>query len=187
MCSHSPSITFVYLCSLGRGRLADVRWGRLFDDLGGQMEAAERADRDAEAADLRRLEESRVALVDRLAAAAGCELTLSVEGIAAMTGTVEVAGADFVLLRTRSGTEMLVPLTGVTSVTGLPVGSAPPDPLDRRLGLGAALRRLARDRQPVTLSLRDGQSLSGTIDRVGLDALDIAEHAPDEPRRSGEV
>ena len=162
---------------------AHVRWARLFDDLGGQVEAAEQADRAAEAAELRRLELSRVALVDRLAGAVGARLMVSVEGVGLLDGVLMQVGRDWVLVQS-TGPESLVALSAVTSVTDLPVTSGPAaDDLDRSLGLGFVLRRLARDRAQVSVVVRTGETFTGTIDRVGADFVDVAEHAADLPRR----
>jgi hypothetical protein len=49
------------------------------------------------------------------------------------------------------------------------------------------LRAIARDRTPVAVLLRDATTVAGTLDRVGADYIDVAEHAPQEPRRSGAV
>ena len=164
-----------------------MRWARLFDDLGGQAEAAERADRAAEAAELRRLELSRVAMTDRLAGAVGSRLTLAVEGVDPLDGVLLQVGGDWALVQ-GSGPETLVVLSAVTAVTGLPVAAGSVgDALDRSLGLGFVLRRLARDRAPVSVVVRTGQTFTGTIDRVGTDFLDVAEHAADLPRRADAV
>jgi hypothetical protein len=165
-----------------------MRWSRLFDDLAGQLEAAERAERDAEAGELRRLEVSRISLGDRLAAAGPAVVTLRADGAGQVEGTVAHAGSEWVLLRTTAGAECLLALAAVSSLSGLPAAAAPPPgELDRRLGLGHALRRLARDRSAVVVVTRGGDVHTGTIDRVGADFLDLAEHAPDVPRRPGDV
>ena len=57
----------------------------------------------------------------------------------------------------------------------------------RRLGLTAALRAIARDRAAVSVGLVDGTVVSGTLDRVGLDFVEISEHAVGDPRRPGQV
>jgi hypothetical protein len=50
-----------------------------------------------------------------------------------------------------------------------------------------ALRVLSRDRAVVDVVDLDGQRLVGTIDAIGADTLDLAEHAPDLPRRAENV
>ncbi|HET6666792.1 MAG TPA: hypothetical protein VFG98_05865, partial [Intrasporangium sp.] len=57
----------------------------------------------------------------------------------------------------------------------------------RRFTLGAALSGISRDRAVVDVVDVEGQLLTGTIDAVGADHLDVAEHAPDEPRRARHV
>jgi hypothetical protein len=160
----------------------------LFDDLAAQLEAAERAERVAESADLRRLEQSRISLAERLGGAIGADVSLSVEGVAAVAGELRQVGHDWLLMDAVHGGETVVALSAVVSASGLPAGAAQPDDgVDRRLGLGVVLRRLARDRLPVTIVTRSGSVCSGTIDRVGADYLDLAEHAADRPRRASDV
>jgi hypothetical protein len=167
---------------------SDVRWSRLFADLDAQVEAAERADRAAETAELRRLELSRVVFRDRLAGAVGNAVTLSVSGADALKGSLTQVGSDWLLLDSPGAGETLVAIAAVMSVTGLPAASAPAaDGVDRELGLASVLRRLARDRAAVTVVARSGATLTGTIDRVGLDFVDLAEHEPDQPRRTVDV
>ena len=163
-----------------------MRWARLFDDLSGQIEAAEQADRAAETAELRRLELSRVTLVDRLAGAVGSRITVVVAELDPVSGELTQIGGDWALVNGTA--ESLVFLPAVTALTDLPVTTASTgDGLDRSLGVGFVLRRLSRDRAQVHVVVRSGHVYTGTIDRVGADFLDLAEHAADRPRRADAV
>ena len=57
----------------------------------------------------------------------------------------------------------------------------------RRFGWGYAVRALARDRAVVQITDLDGTVVTGTIDIVGADYLELAAHPLDEARRSAAV
>jgi hypothetical protein len=155
-----------------------MRWQRLFDDLEAQVEQADQAVLDAEVADRTRREIARVRLADRLRASVGASIVLRISGFGPLAGVVEAVGPDWVLATDRAGAEVLVPLRVVLSVTGLGSRAAVPGSegaVAARLGLGYALRRIARDRSRVVVTLADGSTAHGVVDRVGADAFDLAE------------
>ena len=163
-----------------------MRWDDLFADLGAQWDAEARRELDGEVADRTRRERALVGLSDRLAAARGEPVALTLRVVGALAGRVLEVGDGWLVLATDAGSRALVPLPAVTGVTGLPPrvdgrGES------RRFGLGYALRGLSRDRSTVLLTDLDGVVLSGTIDAVGRDVLELSEHPPDLPRRAENV
>jgi hypothetical protein len=167
-----------------------VRWERLFDDLEAQLEAAERDEFDAEVADRVRREAARLALLDRLRAGLGAALTVTVHGAGSLSGTLARTGPGWLLLDVAAQPATLVILDAVVDVRGLPAGAREPASMgavEARLDVGFVLRAIARDRSPVAIVARDGSRFHGTIDRVGADHLDLAEHPAGEPRRAGDV
>jgi hypothetical protein len=167
-----------------------VRWESFFDDLEGQFAAAEAAELAGEVAERSRLEAGRIRLGDRLAAAAGAPVAVTLPGAGVLRGTLLDAGVDWLLLDEGGGREALVPLDAVLGVTGLGGRSAAPGSegeVGKRLDLRWALRGLARGRVGVVLGMRDGSAATGTLDRVGADHVDLAEHAAGEARRAGAV
>lgn len=165
----------------------ELRWFRLFDDLEAQADALGRAADQGDVAERTRIETGRVALMDRLRGAQGADLGLRCLGVGPLGGRLDRVGADCVLLTRSVGIEVLVPVSSVVTVWGLTRGSAPPGPVAGRLGFRSALRGLARDRSSVRVALVDGTSAVGTVDRAGLDHLELAEHPLDEPRRARSV
>lgn len=166
--------------------VAAMRWQALFDDLEAQLDAQAAAELWSEVAERSRAERASVHLADRLRAHDGEPLALRLRDGTTVAGvTADVAVEWLAVQQGRS--PVLVPLGAVVAVGGLSRSVAPePGAVLRRLGLASALRALARDRAPVRLRL-DGADVSGTIDRVAADHLDLAEHPLDEPRRAATV
>jgi hypothetical protein len=160
-----------------------MRWARLFADLEGHAHAMAEAEADAEIVDQIRVELGRIALQSRLRAAVGAVLTIDVEGAGCLHGELLQVGGDWMLLQTAA--ETIVPVAAVLAVHDLPAAAASPnfDQLSSRLPLTTALRALVLDRCAVTVTLRDGASISGTPERVGADFIDLAVHALDEALR----
>lgn len=167
-----------------------MRWAALFADLEAQLAAVADADLAGEVADRQRLEVARLELVDRLRAAVGTELAVGLVTGATEHAVVGGAGPDWVLLEATGRPDALVPLAAVTWLRGLPSYArvaASVGAVESRLDLGFVLRGLARDRAVVRLELADRTAVTGTIDRVGRDFLDLAEHAVDDVRRAEAV
>ncbi len=167
-----------------------MRWDDLFRDLEAQLATAEAAELDAEVADRTRREAALLSLVDRARAAVGHPVVVRVLGAGPVDGLLADVGAHWLLVAEAGGREVLVPLTAVTSLAGLRAWTGTPGSggqVFARLGLGHALRAIARDRVAVQACLVDGSVVSGTVDRVGADFVEITEHGTGEVRRRGEV
>ena len=167
-----------------------MRWAALFADLEAQLDAAERDELAGEVADRTRRELARLGLADRLRAAVGCEVTVSLGSAATVTGTIQRVGPEWFLLCDRRAAEVLVVSAAVAWIGELPAVADDPANVGAvagGLGLGYVLRTIARDRAAVTVVLRDGPTVTGTVDRVGADFVDLAEHPADEPRRREHV
>lgn len=161
-----------------------MRWDALFDDIEAQLDAVDRASAAGEVDERTRAERARVLLPDRLRAAVGREVTVMVRSGHQVSGVVLDAGLTWVLL--DDGREHLVPVPAMVGVAGLPDLVAPPaGAVLRRLGLGHALRGVARDRAVVRV-LAGGLVLRGRVDAVGADHLDLALVRPDSYRPTGE-
>ncbi len=164
-----------------------MRWDELFDDMEAQGAAAAAAQLAGEVADRTRRERALVELADRLVAARGRRLLLRVQGGGSYDGVLADVAQQWCVLTTPA--PVLLPLTAVTSLTGLGPAATTTGRggVTRGLSLTWALRAVARDRSPVRLELVDGSQLTGTLDVVGADHVDLAEHAADQPRRASQV
>jgi len=175
-----------------------VRWDRFFEDLEGQLDSEWEAERAALDSEAERLRISRLSMRERLqvlAADAGTALTVDLADGAVLTGTLTAVGADWAGLQASDGRTTVLALDAVAGI-GMPEAEllrsaradAPgPRRLAERMTLGFVLRSLARRRAPVTLHLRVGRTLVGTIDRALADHLDVALHDAEAPRRSGAI
>jgi hypothetical protein len=164
-----------------------MRWERLFDDLETQLAAEDRRELDLEVADRTRRERALLGLHERLAAAVnGDTLSLRVVGVGVLVGRVTAVGADWLLVEERPELPALVPFAALRAVTGLR-GAQQTGAVAKAFALGAALRAVSRDRAVVDIVDLEGTVVTGTIDAVGLDSLDVAEHASDLPRRPEHV
>jgi hypothetical protein len=167
-----------------------TRWDSLFADLEAQADAWQTAERALEVEERARVEAGGLRLVDRLRPAVGTPIRLRCLTGAVVAGVLRRAGSDWVLLDDAAGRETVVAVGAVLEISGLGRAAAVPGSegvVDARLTLRHALRGLVRDRAGVALVLADGRVVDGTLDRVGSDFVELAEHAAGEPRRRDEV
>ena len=167
-----------------------MRWQQLFADLQGQFAEQEMAEERAQWASRVRAEVGAVALVDRLRGVVGLSVSLHCRGAGPVAGRLVEVGVDWLLLEDDQARSILIALTSVRAVGGLSRRTAVAEEhgaVHGRLDLRRALRALARDRAAVQVVLDDGLMLTGTVDRVGADYLELAEHPGDEPRRAEAV
>jgi hypothetical protein len=167
-----------------------MRWERLFRDLEAQLAAAAGAELEAEVADRTRREAAGLTFLDRARGAVGCRVSVRVRGVGSVDGVLREVGSQWLLLEEGAPREVVVPLAAVVAVTGLTARTDVAGAAGRvyaRLGLGSALRAVARDRSAVSLWLVDGSVVTGTIDRVGGDFLEVTARGSGERRRGGEV
>ncbi|MGF3055792.1 hypothetical protein [Microbacterium sp. YY-01] len=182
--------------------LAYVDWDGLFDDLEDQLASGWEAERAALEAESERVRIARLTLKERLSELARreAEISATLEDGTVITGVVHGVGADWAaLVMTNSAPAWgsvlkVVPLAGdviwhmrhgelLSSMRSTGTASAVRD----RMTLGFVLRDLARRRCALTLRLRTGLVLTGTVDRAGADHLDLALHDLSEPRRANAV
>jgi hypothetical protein len=173
-----------------------VRWDDLFADLEGQLEQELGAEDLDVAAEEERLRLGRLGLRDRIAALTGATIALELRDGSVVRARVETIGRDWMSGPSADAraASCVIPLDAVAAVlpgldgvaASLAAPTEHPDALSRRLGLSFVLRDLCRRRCAVDL-LTPTRALHGTIDRVGRDHLDLAEHDPGEPRRAGAV
>jgi len=173
-----------------------VRWDDLFADLEGQLEQELGAEDLDVAAEEERLRLGRLTLRDRIAALAGDAVAIELIEGTRVELRVEAVGRDWLsgAVTGSRAASCVVPLDAIAGLlppascvaNSLEAPSERPEALSRRLGLSFVLRDLCRRRCPVDLGTAS-RALHGTIDRVGRDHLDLAEHDPGEPRRPGAV
>lgn len=167
-----------------------MRWEALFADLEAQAAALDTAERAAEVEERTRLEVGRLRLLDRLRPAVGAPVRLRCVGDGGVAGRLARVGPDWLLVVEAAGREAVVVTSAVLSVSGLRRLSAVPESesvVESRLGLRHALRGISRDRSAVRISVLDGSTVDGTLDRLGADFVEIAEHAVGELRRRDQV
>lgn len=170
-----------------------MRWNRLFDDLEAQLARQARQELEAEVVEHTRAERGQVSLADRFTGGLGSVVRLKVWGLGWLDVRVADVGDGWILCEgqgdgTSRARELLVPTAAVLGVAGAAErADARPSVASRRFGLAHALRAVSRDRAPVRVHDRGGDHLTGTIDRVLADHLDLSRHADDESRRSAAV
>jgi hypothetical protein len=162
---------------------------RVFDELEAEFEAGLRREAEQEAVAALRAGIGATVLWEQLARRIGSE-TVAFAGARAFRGIAVASYPEFLVLRAADGSEHLIRYGPAVSV------ALPPQPADlrptpatttRRYQFSLALRELARRREPVRVELVDQTTVDGTIEAVGSDYLEVAEHDPGEARRRAAV
>jgi len=110
-----------------------------------------------------------------------------VAGAGTVAGQVAGVGADWVLLSERPQQPVLIAFAAIRTITGASARAEQVGAVAKAFGLGSALRAVSRDRAVVEIVDLEGTVVTGTIDVVGRDVVDLAEHPSDLPRRSEHI
>lgn len=155
-----------------------MRWESLFADMEAQLGAAERAGVRADVAELVRAERATVHVGDRLRGSVGRSVRMHVGGADTVDGELVDAAEQWVLVGQGGERRVLVPVRAISAVAGLGPYVAPDaGVVERRLGLGHALRALARDRAAVLVRSGDAE-LAGLLGAVGADHAEVLVRSP---------
>jgi hypothetical protein len=178
-----------------------MRWDNLFDDLESQLEQELGAEDIDLLAEEERLRLGRLGLRDRLRAmaTAGEPIRLILREGTRFAIEVGAIGRDWIAGEISGGghrfASCVIPIAGIAACLPTPAQTAASvgkDPetgvgsLSGRLGMPFVLRDLCRRRSAVNVRT-SCDLLHGTIDRVGRDHFDLAEHEPGDPRRERAV
>jgi hypothetical protein len=162
---------------------------RVFDELEAEFEDGLRREAEQETVAAVRAELGSTVLWEQLARRLGSEMT-AFAGAWVVRGKAVASYPEFLVLRGADGADHLIRHGPAVSVA-LPAEPGrlrpTPGPSARRYQLALALRELARQREPVRVQLVDGTAVGGTIEAVGSDYLELAEHDPGEARRRAAV
>lgn len=160
------------------------RFDALLAGIEAEAEAADAAALDADIAEVERAARAESRLLDRLRAQR--QVSLEVLGGGIVSGLVAMVGRDVVVLAADDG-DWAVATWGIAAVVNPEPGAEMPRTVSERLGLASVARSWARQRAVVRVVRVAAAPLDGTIDAVGSDHLDLAEHDPGEPRHSDAV
>ncbi|MEY3732685.1 MAG: hypothetical protein RL347_44 [Actinomycetota bacterium] len=161
-----------------------ARFDALLAGIAAEMEAADAAALDADIAEVERAARAESHLLDRLRAQRQVSLELAEGGM--VSGLVAAVGRDVVVLAADDG-DWAIPVWGISAVVNPDDGVEQRRTVSERLGLASVARSWSRQRSIVRVMRLAGAPLDGTIDAVGADHLDLAEHDPGEPRRADAV
>ncbi len=181
-----------------------MRWDNLFDDLESQLEQELGAEDIDLLAEEERLRLGRLGLRDRLRAMMPLSSPEAPVRLVLIDGflisiTMAAVGRDWIAGELHGdghrAASCVIPLTAISGCLPTPAQTAASvdggaesgvGSLSGRLGLAFVLRDLCRRRAAVHVrTSRD--LLHGTIDRVGRDHVDLAEHEPGVARRERAV
>lgn len=159
-----------------------------FDDLLAgilaEADAADAAALDADIAEVERAARAESRLLDRLRAQR--HVSIEITGGGRVDGLVAAVGRDVVVMAAEDG-DWALATWGIAAVIDLGPGAREVASPSERLGLASVARAWARQRSVVRVLRIGSGPLDGTIDMVGADHLELAEHDPGEPRRGDAV
>ncbi len=181
--------------------VAGMTWDALFDDLTEGLESEWEYERAARDAERKRLRVAQTTWHTRLQALVTEREPVAVTLCDArvLSGTLVGFGADWAALSHATAQTLHVlpdhavlsfimqPETArasIEAVVSAPNASETRPTLASRMTLGYLARDLARRRVAVTVNAGMAWQQHGTIDRAGVDHLDLAVHERDTPRRS---